>query len=358
MEDMKITHRAFYLLIIVQLTAGLLFAQGARYAVQIEASPTREDAVENVNQLKAKNVQAYIVKTFIPGKGTFYRVRVGAFLTQSEAKRFGDDIQRRGIISEYFIAAYERPTEDIAAVAPPKPIPAPVQKEQPVKPQTSPAAETRKESQITANVAPAAPNKPSPPPAGNPADKAEPKAVVGGVPPATTTADPAPAYGLIKYQDPNAGFSLEYPNYWKGQPLSQKEASDQRMNAGAQFQSNEDAAFLNAIWNDLDKANNPANDNDLIVEVILKSMASGEGTQLQETSRRVETVNGTIKTYLELKAAFQSQGQRAPLDFFGKAVIIRAAKGILLVVTFYSKDAPPNSANIAEKIIASVRAPE
>jgi len=39
-------------------------------------------------------------------------------------------------------------------------------------------------------------------------------------------------------------------------------------------------------------------------------------------------------------------------------VIVRAAKGILLVVAFYSKDAPANTAGIADKIIASVRAPE
>jgi hypothetical protein len=87
-------------------------------------------------------------------------------------------------------------------------------------------------------------------------------------------------------------------------------------------------------------------------------MSSGEGTQLQETARKVETGNGLIKTYLDLKAAFQTQGQATPLDFLGKAVIIRAAKGILLVVAFYSKDAPPNAASVVERIIASVRAPE
>ncbi len=62
--------------------------------------------------------------------------------------------------------------------------------------------------------------------------------------------------------------------------------------------------------------------------------------------------------FLDLKAAFQTPGQTEPLDFMGKAVIIRASKGILLVVAFYSKDAPANSTTVAERIIGSVRAPE
>jgi len=87
-------------------------------------------------------------------------------------------------------------------------------------------------------------------------------------------------------------------------------------------------------------------------------MSSGDGTQLKETSRKVVAENGLIKTFLDLKAAFQTQGQPTPLDFLGKAVIIRTTKGILLVVTFYSKDASQSSAPIADRIIASVRAPE
>jgi len=65
-----------------------------------------------------------------------------------------------------------------------------------------------------------------------------------------------------------------------------------------------------------------------------------------------------IKTYLDLKAVFQTQEQSAPLDFVGKAVIVRASRGILLVATFYSKDAAANVSAAADKIIASARAPE
>jgi hypothetical protein len=165
--------------------------------------------------------------------------------------------------------------------------------------------------------------------------------------------------GFLRFRDPKIGYSFDYPDYWTGQPLSEKEASDQRMNAGAMFSSQKDSAFISAIWNELDKANNLANENDLIVDVILRSMSASDGiSKLEETARRVENRDGLIKTYLDLKAVFQTQEQSAPLDFLGKAVIVRANRGILLVATFYSKDAAANVAAAADKIIGSARPPE
>ena len=121
----------------------------------------------------------------------------------------------------------------------------------------------------------------------------------------------------------------------------------------------DDNAFLNVIWNELDKANNPANNNDLIVDVIMNSMKSGKETQKMEaTSRKVEEVKGQIKTFLDLRATFQMPGQNSPLDFAGKALIIRASKGILLVAVFYSKEAPATVPGLADKVIASVKTPE
>jgi hypothetical protein len=88
-------------------------------------------------------------------------------------------------------------------------------------------------------------------------------------------------------------------------------------------------------------------------------MKSGKETQTMEaTSRRVEEVKGQIKTFLDLRAKFQMPGQNSPLDFLGKALIIRANKGILLIAVFYSKDAPASVPSLAEKVIASVKTPE
>ncbi len=353
---MRFIYRGFFSLFIASVSVGLAGAQAVKYTVQLEAASTKEAADEKVKQFEAQNVQAYIVKSFVLGKGTFYRVRVGIFPNQNEARKFGADLQRRGVVSDFFIAPYEKPTDDVVATAPPA---NPAPKEQPVKGvvKQQPVV-TPNNSQIASNNTPAAPANPAANPPTTPATNPQLNAGVGSVPTTSAPAAAAPPSGFAKFQDPKIGYSFDYPNYWMGQPLSSKEATDQRMNAGALFQSQEDAAFLNAVWNELDKANNPSNDNDLIVEVILKSMQSSDGTKLQETARQVKTENGLIKTYLDLKAAFQTQGQTTPLDFLGKAVIIRAAKGILLVVTFYSKDAPPNTASLAERIIASARAPE
>ena len=353
---MRFFHRSLFLLAFVLILFGLAGAQGAGYTVQFAAAPTRDEAEEKVQELKAKNVIAYIVKGTVPGKGVFYRVRAGIFSNQNDAKKYGATLQQRGVVSEYFIAVYEKPAEETAAAV------------------ASKAANSVKGTPKTKE--PASNNLPgNNPPAGNPSPAASVTVTGSPIIPATNPAlnsannagsNPtlasvpvAPPSGFLKYQDPKTGFSFDYPNYWMGQPLTDKEASDQRMSAGAMFTSQKDAAFLTAVWNDLDKANNPTNENDMIIDVILRSMSSSDGTtKLEETARRVESRNGLIKTYLDLKAAFQTQGQSAPLDFLGKAVIVRARRGIMLVVTFYSKDAPPNAEVAADMIIASVRPPE
>lgn len=365
---MRFNHRLLFPLAVVLMLSGLALAQGASYTVQFEASPSKEEAEERVRQLKTKDVQAYIVKSFVPGKGTFYRVRAGLFSGQAEAKRFGAYLQQRGVITEFFVTTYEKPTEDtVARATPPKTALAAAAKDQPLASQASQPKETPKYSPPAANNIPAVSGKPAIAPpvnmtvysaANSATNNSAPKTAVGSVPATAPIATSAPPGGFSRFQDSKVGYSFDYPSYWTGQPLTTQEANEQRVNAGAMFKSHEDAAFLNAIWNELDKANNPESNNELIVEVILKSMASGEGTRLEETARRVENQNGTIKTYLDLKAAFQTQGQTAPLDFLGKAVIVRASKGILLVVAFYSKDAPPNAAVAADKIITSVHAPE
>jgi hypothetical protein len=374
---------------LVLMLFGLAGAQGATYTVQIKASPTRAEAEEEVRQLKAQKVSAYIVKSDVPGKGVFYRVRAGVFTTRNDANRFGADLQQRGVVSDFFVTAYEKPADEVASrpaqtsPPPPKatakanqPAPAPSESPAPTRPAPqrrpdsatlnnapgeAPSADSAAPSKPTtvartnppvnsaANSASNTPTRPAPAPANNPGLSAS----VGEAPAAT------PPSGFLRFRDPKIGYSFDYPDYWTGQPLSDKEANEQRMNAGAMFSSQKDSAFISAIWNELDKANNLSNENDLIVDVILRSMSSSDGiSKLEETARRVENRDGLIKTYLDLKAVFQTQEQTAPLDFLGKAVIVRANRGILLVAAFYSKDAAPNISAAADKIIASARAPE
>ncbi len=67
-------------------------AKEGRYTVQIASFPQARFAKEMEAELKAKTYPAYVQKTDIPGKGTWYRVRVGHFGTKEEARRFGDTI--------------------------------------------------------------------------------------------------------------------------------------------------------------------------------------------------------------------------------------------------------------------------
>ncbi len=346
---------AVFSLIILLCFSDIAIAQASRFTVQLEAAPTADAAQERVKELKAQGLDAYVVRTQVPGKGTFFRVRVGMFQNQAEARKFGADLQKQGIVREFFIAAYERPQGDPAAAAittaapPVKPVTSPPVKEQPkVEP---PVKEPVKEPDIAANTGPnATVSKPALIP--NPGTASTPAS-------APAPAGPAPVVSFVKFQDPGIGYSFDRPQYWEGGPLDPKDAQDQKVNAGALFKSYQDSAFINAIWNNLDKANSPDNDNDLIIELILRSMGSGDGTQqMMETGRKVVSENGVIKTYLDLRATFKVQGQDGPLDFLGKAVIVRAGKGILLVVAFYSKSGPPYVPGVAEKIIASVRPPE
>jgi hypothetical protein len=362
-------------------------AQGGTYTVQFKASPTREEAEEEVRQLKARNVSAYIVRSVVQGKGVFYRVRAGVFSSQTEAKRFGAGLQQRGVIPEFIVMAYEKPLEDIASDPEPAAAPrtrTPVRPSRPnpesssgdtrsaaqTPPQRAPLNSAPSEvaapagkSTTVARTSPDAGEKPNSParPAASTTNNPGLSASVGEAPASKVPGTPAatPPSGFARFRDPKIGYSFDYPEYWTGQPLSDKEATEQRMNAGAMFSSQKDSAFLSVIWNELDKANSLSNENDLIVDVILRSMSASDGiSKLEETARRVENRDGLIKTYLELKAVLQTPEQTTPLDFLGKAVIVRASRGILLVATFYSKDSGPAVSDSIDKIIASARPPQ
>ncbi len=55
--------------------------------VQIASLPSRGDADKLVDKLAAKGFDAYVVAADIPGKGQYFRVKVGAFETRDEANQ-------------------------------------------------------------------------------------------------------------------------------------------------------------------------------------------------------------------------------------------------------------------------------
>jgi SPOR domain len=358
----KSTHLAINSLLILFLITGFVAAQSNQYTVQLEALALLEKAQERVQQLKAQGLDAYLVKTQVADRGTLFRVRVGKFSTQDGARKYGASLQTRGVIPSYFIAAYEAPQEDfvtrsanivgaqsIAPLTPPTN--SPPRAEQPITNLPVTVTEAVKGTQAAidnntgAGITALAPG-------GTGTNLTSSPVVSPGVPIPSSVS-------FLRYQDATVGYSFERPQYWEGGALDPKDAPEQKSNAGSLFKSYQDSAFINAIWIALDKANGPENDNDLMVDVVLSSLETNDGSQqISETSRRVVSEGAFIKTFLDLNATFKNQGTEAPLDFLAKAAIVRADKGILLVVTFYSKNGPPYVSSIAERIMASVKAPD
>jgi CHAT domain-containing protein len=90
-------------------TAVLDSAQENPYTVQLEATPEFETAQEKVKGLRTRGLNAYVVKSEVKGKGTFFRLRSGNFRTQAEAQKYGADLQEKGVVSDFFVTRYEPP---------------------------------------------------------------------------------------------------------------------------------------------------------------------------------------------------------------------------------------------------------
>jgi hypothetical protein len=202
----------------------------------------------------------------------------------------------------------------------------------------------------TTTVATAAAAKVEPPPT--------PKAATEAVKPMPMPSTPAVAANFQRFEERSFGYSFEHPGYWNGGRLNPEELQAQRIDGGAVFRSQEDVAFMSAIWNSLKNANSPAYDNNLIVDLVVKSLSSSTGLQgLNEVSRRMVQEGDQIKTFVDLRTLFRQPRSNQSLEFQGKAVIIRANTGILLVVTFYAKDSAPTMIAAADRIIGSARVP-
>ena len=295
-------------LLMLVTTGALLFsllslarAQECLWTVQIASLSGQREAEEEVRTLRARGLDAYWIKSALPGVGIRYRVRLGRFADQAEARTNGERLRTQRVVRAFFVVKCEALSEP-AVLTP------------------IPPAETMTRA------------------LGEPAEV--------GMP------------GFVTFEDKAAGYSLGYPNYWKGSAWSDAKRRLHSADGGASFKSTEDKAFCNAIWNRLPDASDYQElDNTVLVDTILKSMTSGTDTaSLSEISRTVENDGSQSKTYLELNASFRGAAGSATVNFLGKAVVARFQQSVLLVVVFYTQDAPPIASANAEKIIRSVRA--
>ena len=77
---------------VVSLTAAP--REAGEFTVQIGASPDRAEALHMENKARAAGLKPYSVAADLGAKGTWYRVRVGAFHDKDAANRYRRDVER------------------------------------------------------------------------------------------------------------------------------------------------------------------------------------------------------------------------------------------------------------------------
>lgn len=81
------------------------------FAVQVAAVQSRAEAEAMSSGLRVRGVNAYWVKADVPGKGTYYRVRIGGqFANNRSATEFGQKLRTAGLIYAYTVFKYDAPT--------------------------------------------------------------------------------------------------------------------------------------------------------------------------------------------------------------------------------------------------------
>lgn len=76
-------------------------AAGGKFTIQVSAFQNRSQADHLVSNLKNKGYEAYIAQAVIPGKGIWYRVRIGSFGSRDDAQKTANTLKRKEGISTY-----------------------------------------------------------------------------------------------------------------------------------------------------------------------------------------------------------------------------------------------------------------
>ena len=78
------------------------------FTLQVAAYVKESDARRYVDQLKGHGLDAYWTRASGASK-TWYQVRVSHFTTKAAARAVGDDLKKRQLIGDYYVANYKRP---------------------------------------------------------------------------------------------------------------------------------------------------------------------------------------------------------------------------------------------------------
>ncbi|MDX2033057.1 MAG: SPOR domain-containing protein, partial [Blastocatellia bacterium] len=143
-------------LLMIPFFAATGAAQGRGYTIQIASAPTESEARELIAELRGKGIEAYCVKAEVPGKGTRYRVRIGRFRTQGEAKVNGDRAFSQKLVKEYIVTFFDAPGEG-EAVAAQRIAARPVAEKEKRAPEPTPAPRAAEEPLVAASATAAPP---------------------------------------------------------------------------------------------------------------------------------------------------------------------------------------------------------
>ncbi|MFP2897766.1 SPOR domain-containing protein, partial [Corallococcus sp. 4LFB] len=75
--------------------------KGGAFTLQLSAFQSRQDADRFAARLRDKGYAPYILAAEVPGKGTWYRVRMGSFASKEAAGRYLTDFKRETQIDAY-----------------------------------------------------------------------------------------------------------------------------------------------------------------------------------------------------------------------------------------------------------------
>jgi cell division septation protein DedD len=74
------------------------------YQLQVSSFRTQAEAQGFADQLRARSHKAYVVEAHVPGRGTWFRVRVGPFTTQHAAAQYRTGFEAREHVVPFIVA--------------------------------------------------------------------------------------------------------------------------------------------------------------------------------------------------------------------------------------------------------------
>jgi cell division septation protein DedD len=78
----------------------------ASFAVQVKATQSSDEAEKFAAKLRSKGYHATVAEADVPGKGRWYRVRVGRFETRAQAEHYLGDFERETHLAAFVTGAH------------------------------------------------------------------------------------------------------------------------------------------------------------------------------------------------------------------------------------------------------------